>query len=129
MSAKEKLKSEILKKAVVHGKVILSSGKEADYYVDLRRVTLDSTALARAITGAASKVSTEAVMNFQDLGITITESFDTLFNKYVTAGTGDGRSGSGLNITSKTQTDQDIDDYFFQMLEQDREMGNRLNRL
>jgi orotate phosphoribosyltransferase len=44
MSAKEKLKDEILKKAVVHGKVILSSGKEADYYVDLRRVTLDATA-------------------------------------------------------------------------------------
>ena len=43
MSAREALKSEILKKAVVHGKVILSSGKEADYYVDLRRVTLDST--------------------------------------------------------------------------------------
>ncbi len=44
MSIKEKLKEEILKKAVVHGKVTLSSGKEADYYVDLRRVTLDSTA-------------------------------------------------------------------------------------
>jgi orotate phosphoribosyltransferase len=44
MSAKEKLKSEILNKAVVQGKVILSSGKEADYYVDLRRVTLDATA-------------------------------------------------------------------------------------
>jgi orotate phosphoribosyltransferase len=44
MSAREKLKEEILKKAVVHGKVILSSGKEADYYVDLRRVTLDSIA-------------------------------------------------------------------------------------
>jgi len=44
MSAKEVLKEEILKKAVVHGKVILSSGKEADYYVDLRRVTLDATA-------------------------------------------------------------------------------------
>jgi orotate phosphoribosyltransferase len=44
MSIREKLKEEILKKAVVHGKVILSSGKEADYYVDLRRVTLDSTA-------------------------------------------------------------------------------------
>jgi orotate phosphoribosyltransferase len=43
VSAREELKSEILKKAVVHGKVILSSGKEADYYVDLRRVTLDST--------------------------------------------------------------------------------------
>ena len=43
MSSRDQLKSEILNKAVVHGKVILSSGKEADYYVDLRRVTLDST--------------------------------------------------------------------------------------
>lgn len=44
MSAKDQLKSEILSKAVVHGKVVLSSGKEADYYVDLRRVTLDAKA-------------------------------------------------------------------------------------
>jgi orotate phosphoribosyltransferase len=42
--AKSRLRDEILKKAVVHGKVILSSGKEADYYVDLRRITLDSVA-------------------------------------------------------------------------------------
>ena len=34
-----------MKKAVVHGKVILSSGKEAHYNVDLRRVTLDSTSV------------------------------------------------------------------------------------
>jgi orotate phosphoribosyltransferase len=44
MNSRETLREEILKKAVVHGKVILSSGKEADYYVDLRRITLDSTA-------------------------------------------------------------------------------------
>ena len=44
MSSKEQLREEIVKKAVVHGKVILSSGKEADYYVDLRRVTLDHVA-------------------------------------------------------------------------------------
>lgn len=44
MSSREKLKDQIIKKAVVHGKVILSSGKEADYYVDLRRVTLDAEA-------------------------------------------------------------------------------------
>ena len=43
-SKREQLREEILKKAVVHGKVILSSGKEADYYVDLRRITLDSVA-------------------------------------------------------------------------------------
>ncbi len=44
MSSREALKSEIIKKAVVHGKVILSSGKEANYYVDLRRITLDHVA-------------------------------------------------------------------------------------
>ncbi len=44
MSSKDQLREEIIKKAVVHGKVILSSGKEADYYVDLRRVTLDHVA-------------------------------------------------------------------------------------
>ena len=31
-------------KAVVHGRVTLSSGREADYYVDLRRITLDGEA-------------------------------------------------------------------------------------
>ena len=44
MSARDQLKNEIINKAVVHGKVILSSGKEADYYVDLRRITLDHVA-------------------------------------------------------------------------------------
>lgn len=44
MSDREELRNQIIAKAVVHGKVILSSGKEADYYVDLRRVTLDSHA-------------------------------------------------------------------------------------
>ncbi len=38
------LRDQIAQKAVVHGKVILSSGREADYYVDLRRVTLDGVA-------------------------------------------------------------------------------------
>lgn len=36
---------EIIKdKAIVHGRVTLSSGTEADYYVDLRRITLDGEA-------------------------------------------------------------------------------------
>jgi orotate phosphoribosyltransferase len=38
------LLAEIKDKAVVHGRVVLSSGREADYYVDLRRITLDSRA-------------------------------------------------------------------------------------
>ncbi|MCF6525901.1 orotate phosphoribosyltransferase [Streptomyces sp. JJ36] len=32
---------QIKDKAVVHGRVTLSSGMEADFYIDLRRVTLD----------------------------------------------------------------------------------------
>lgn len=43
-AAWETLRELIIAKAVVHGKVVLSSGKEADYYVDLRRVTLDGQA-------------------------------------------------------------------------------------
>ncbi|MCI0383503.1 orotate phosphoribosyltransferase [Streptomyces sp. CNQ085] len=42
--AREKLLQQIKDKAVVHGRVTLSSGKEADYYVDLRRITLDAEA-------------------------------------------------------------------------------------
>lgn len=44
MTAIEELKREIQTKAVIKGKVILSSGKEADFYVDLRRVTLNAVA-------------------------------------------------------------------------------------
>ena len=44
MSELEQLTQQIRDKAVVHGKVTLSSGREADYYVDLRRVTLDHEA-------------------------------------------------------------------------------------
>ncbi|MFI6601719.1 orotate phosphoribosyltransferase [Nonomuraea sp. NPDC050536] len=44
MTDRDNLLAEIKKKAVVHGKVVLSSGKEADYYVDLRRITLDGVA-------------------------------------------------------------------------------------
>jgi len=41
---RDALVEEIKAKAVVHGKVTLASGKEADYYVDMRRITLDGVA-------------------------------------------------------------------------------------
>ena len=64
MSAREDLLQEIKAKAVVHGKVILSSGKEADYYVDLRRVTLDSVAaplVGEVMLDATSQFDYDAV--------------------------------------------------------------------
>ncbi|MFC5909640.1 orotate phosphoribosyltransferase [Streptacidiphilus monticola] len=41
---RDELLEEIKNKAVVHGKVTLSSGLESDYYIDLRRITLDGAA-------------------------------------------------------------------------------------
>lgn len=42
--ARDRLQQLIRDLAVVHGRVTLSSGKEADYYVDLRRITLNGEA-------------------------------------------------------------------------------------
>jgi orotate phosphoribosyltransferase len=41
---KAALAALIRERAVVDGKVTLSSGREADYYIDLRRITLDADA-------------------------------------------------------------------------------------
>jgi orotate phosphoribosyltransferase len=41
---RDALRSAVRDLAVVHGRVVLSSGREADYYVDLRRVTLNGSA-------------------------------------------------------------------------------------
>jgi orotate phosphoribosyltransferase len=43
-SDRDALRELIQKLAVVHGKVTLSSGREADYYIDLRRITLQAVA-------------------------------------------------------------------------------------
>ncbi|MFB9376173.1 orotate phosphoribosyltransferase [Kineococcus gynurae] len=45
-SARDALAAQISEKAVVRGRVTLASGKEADYYVDLRRISLDGEAAA-----------------------------------------------------------------------------------
>jgi orotate phosphoribosyltransferase len=55
MSSWTELKDQIVEKAVVRGKVILSSGREADYYVDLRRVTLDGVAAPLVGTGTTRR--------------------------------------------------------------------------
>ena len=43
-TARARLLEIIREKAIVHGRVTLSSGREADYYVDLRRISLDGEA-------------------------------------------------------------------------------------
>ncbi|GAA3012156.1 orotate phosphoribosyltransferase [Kitasatospora sp. NPDC058063] len=61
---RDALLAQIKDKAVVHGKVTLSSGKEADYYVDLRRITLDGVAaplVGRVMLDATSHLDYDAV--------------------------------------------------------------------
>jgi orotate phosphoribosyltransferase len=58
------LLDQITGKAVVHGRVVLSSGREADWYVDLRRITLDAEAaplVGRVMLDATSELDYDAV--------------------------------------------------------------------
>ncbi len=64
MTDRDELLNQIRTKAVVHGKVTLSSGREADYYVDLRRITLDGEAaplVGRVMLDATADFSYDAV--------------------------------------------------------------------
>ncbi len=63
-SDRDLLLDQIRTKAVVHGRVVLSSGAEADWYVDLRRVTLDGVAaplVGRVLLDLTADLSYEAV--------------------------------------------------------------------
>jgi orotate phosphoribosyltransferase len=64
MSERDDLLQRIKDDAVVHGRVTLSSGRQADYYVDLRRVTLSSAAaplVGRVMLDLTSDLSFDAV--------------------------------------------------------------------
>lgn len=63
-SDREVLLRQIRAKAVVAGRVTLSSGLEADHYVDLRRITLDAEAaplVGRVMRSLTEKLSYDAV--------------------------------------------------------------------
>ncbi len=62
--SKQELLERIKSEAIVRGKVTLSSGKEADYYVDLRRITLSGVAaplVGRVMLDLTAELSYDAV--------------------------------------------------------------------
>lgn len=64
MADRDVLLDQVNTKAIVRGKVTLASGREADYYVDMRRVTLDADAapaIGRAILDLTSDWEFDAV--------------------------------------------------------------------
>jgi orotate phosphoribosyltransferase len=66
-TARERLRQLIIDLAVVRGKVTLASGIEADYYVDLRRVTLHHEA-SRYVGQVMLAMLDEAGISFQAAG-------------------------------------------------------------
>jgi len=64
MSDREQLLDLIKSKGIVHGRVVLSSGQEADWYIDLRRITLDGEAaplVGRVMLDLTADLDYEAV--------------------------------------------------------------------
>ena len=64
MNAWDELRRHITDKAIVHERVVLSSGREADYYIDLRRITLDGAAaplVGQVMLDLAEDLNIEAV--------------------------------------------------------------------
>lgn len=66
-AARARLLELVKELAVVHGKVILSSGKEADYYIDLRRITLHHEA-APLVGAIMLEMLDEAGIEFTNAG-------------------------------------------------------------
>jgi orotate phosphoribosyltransferase len=65
--ARARLLELITELAVVRGKVTLSSGKEADYYIDLRRITLHHEA-SRLVGEVMLSMLDEAGIDFETAG-------------------------------------------------------------
>ncbi len=64
MSERGDLLAQIRAKALIHGPVTLSSGRRADYYVDLRQITLDGRAaplVGRLMLDVTARVQYAAV--------------------------------------------------------------------
>ncbi|GAP55588.1 orotate phosphoribosyltransferase, partial [Arthrobacter sp. Hiyo6] len=66
-AARARLLDLIKELAVVRGKVILSSGAEADYYIDLRRITLHHEA-SRLVGQVMLSLLDDAGIDFECAG-------------------------------------------------------------
>lgn len=66
-AARDRLRELIQELAIVHEKVTLSSGKEADYYIDLRRITLHHEA-SQLVGQVMLDLLDDAGITFQSAG-------------------------------------------------------------
>lgn len=106
---------------------------KAGYMNEQQFKVKDKTALNVAIIDAARNISVEAVSNFVDSSVPLTSSFDSWLNIRAAAGT-DADINAGASVSSRTQTDQDIDEFFMDYLnrkatpEEKLEYYNQVNK-
>jgi hypothetical protein len=84
---------------------------KAGYMNDTEFNTKDATALSVAIVRSARKVSVEVVSNFVDTNTPLTSSFDSWLSKQSSGSEG---PTSGVSLSTRTETDQDIDEFFME---------------
>ena len=89
---------------------------KANYMNETEFKLKDATALNRAIIDAARNVSVEAVTNYTDMATPLTQSFDSWLNKRVAMAGSSGQPDSGINLTSRMDTNQDINEFFMEYL-------------
>jgi hypothetical protein len=76
----------------------------------------DATALNAGIVKAARKITIDAVTNFTDTETPLVSSFDSFLSREAQYNAlGDGPSAN-VNMSTRTQTDQDIDEFFTEYL-------------
>jgi len=76
----------------------------------------DATALNRAIIDAARNISVEAVSNYTDMSTPISQSFGSWLNKRITMAGMSGSPDAGISLTTRAETNQDIDEFFVEYL-------------
>jgi hypothetical protein len=89
---------------------------KANYMNEAEFKLKDATALNRAIIDAARNVSVEAVTNYTDMATPLTQSFDSWLNKRVAMSGSSGQPDSGINLTTRMDTNQDINEFFMEYL-------------
>jgi hypothetical protein len=111
------IRNVYIKNAVASGQ--LESLRErlykAGYMNEQQFKTKDSTALNGAVVRSARNSSVEYVSNFLDTGVESSTSYNSWLGMRVSAGAG-SNINAGASVSSRTQTDQDIDEFFMDYL-------------
>lgn len=89
---------------------------KANYMNETEFKFKDATALNRAIIDAARNVSVEAVTNYTDMATPLTQSFDSWLNKRVSMAGAAKEPTSGISLSTRMETNQDIDEFFVEYL-------------